>query len=254
MLICVNFYYYYSYYSVLTVSRGDRDVMDIRLGGQVLIHQPMTKVRIIICAYLHMYGLLCSCKYCVNISSYGWMKPYLRILFMNGTILFVCAPCSDCGRSNNPNYHLISGWSHQDNRDPIFYIRWRLRFLRNKWNDVQSYHLSSGVFSIWGGESILFRVRTDRKWYVLFLWIVVMCVVVYFVCDLCGDVLCTKYHTYSMPLQKLPSDPHPHTNTHQHADTPPHRRLTYILTPRYTSRFSSYTFTHLTTPHLAIPP
>ena len=24
--------------------RGDRDVMDVRLGGQVLIHQPMTKV------------------------------------------------------------------------------------------------------------------------------------------------------------------------------------------------------------------
>ena len=26
------------------IYRGDRDVMDIRLGGQVLIHQPMTKV------------------------------------------------------------------------------------------------------------------------------------------------------------------------------------------------------------------
>jgi hypothetical protein len=26
-------------------NRGDRDVMDIRDGGEVLIHQPMTKVR-----------------------------------------------------------------------------------------------------------------------------------------------------------------------------------------------------------------
>jgi hypothetical protein len=30
--------------SRLELARGDRDVMDIRLGGKVLIHQPMTKV------------------------------------------------------------------------------------------------------------------------------------------------------------------------------------------------------------------
>ena len=35
------------YYTIIyndCTYRGDRDVMDVRLGGQVLIHQPMTKV------------------------------------------------------------------------------------------------------------------------------------------------------------------------------------------------------------------